>query len=112
MTFLSGTPIECAVHPSLWEENSTSAPDEPLDAEWDEVESGVAPKSPNVVIFFKWAKAHCKHPSFQQSTARFLRSYANKYCTEVYVSPFLLYFSFIMMVIPMVLIMIERFFIR
>lgn len=80
MTFLSGTPVACAVHPDSWAGNYTSPN---LSYEGGEV----------------------------TKYARLLRGYAKKYCTEMYVSPFLLYYPFIMMIIPMVLVCIERFFI-
>ena len=50
--------------------------------------------------------------SFQGIYAKMLRSYSKKYCTEIYLSPFLLYLPIVMMSIPMVLIMIDKFFIK
>ena len=49
---------------------------------------------------------------FQSGYARFLRSYAKKYCTEIHLSPFLLYLPFIMMLIPMILVAIDKLFVK
>ena len=58
MTFLSGTPLDCTIHPNLWFNNYTSELFDQKDL-----------------------------PKF----ARYLRHYSKKYCTEMHVSPFLLY---------------------
>ena len=45
---------------------------------------------------------------FQIRYARFLRTYAKKYCTETTVSPFLIYFPFILFLVPSLIIFIEK----
>ena len=44
--------------------------------------------------------------------ARFLRTYAKSYCTETTVSPFLIYFPFILFLVPTLIIFIEKGLIR
>ena len=45
------------------------------------------------------------------SHTRFVQSYAKKYCSEAYISPFLLYFPFTLLLAPMVLTACEKIFI-
>ena len=45
---------------------------------------------------------------FQIRYARFLRTYAKTYCTETTVSPFLIYFPFILFLVPSLIIFIEK----
>lgn len=49
---------------------------------------------------------------FQPRYARFLRSYAKKYCTEMNVSPFLRYLPFSLFLVPLIIVFVEKFFIR
>ncbi len=49
---------------------------------------------------------------FQPRYARFLRSYSKKYCTEMHVSPFLLYFPFVLFLVPLTMVFTEKLFIR
>lgn len=78
MTFLTGTPLDCTIHPSLWFNNFTDYPFGP-----EEV------------------------PKY----SRYMRTYSKKYCTEMHVSPFLLYFPFTLFLIPLVIVFIEKCFI-
>ena len=49
---------------------------------------------------------------FQRRLAMYLRNYSKKYCTETYVSPFLLYFTFCLLLVPLILIFIEKTFVK
>ena len=75
MTFLSGTPLDCTIHPNLWFNNYTSDLFDQKDL-----------------------------PKF----ARYLRHYSKKYCTEMHVSPFLLYFPFTLFLVPLLIVFIEK----
>ena len=44
----------------------------------------------------------------QRRLALYLRSFAKKFCTEHYVSPFILYLPFCLLLAPMVLVLMEK----
>ena len=105
MTFLTGTPLECAIHPDLWFLNSTSTTDQdPTDLLSKEN------LARSKQIFRHYPKTYLS--VFQPRYARILKSYSKKYCTEMHVSPFLLYFPFSLFLVPLLIVFIERVFIR
>jgi hypothetical protein len=46
MTFLSGTPVECTIHPTLWENMNNEPPDE--DYEYEDYEDDVLDSIPKI----------------------------------------------------------------
>ena len=119
MTFLSGTPLDCTVHPSLWildtgRNQSAAITMELKNFMGEGVEDTDLARQLVVSQQWleRWNKTHPHCVFFQPRYARFLRSYSKKYCTEMHVSPFLLYFPFSMFLVPLVVVFVERLFIR
>ena len=121
MSFLGGTPVECTLHPKLWSGNYSSEMDmEEYDDEPPDEMYQNRNMSELVITFMEklsaefsfWQQKKINDDWFQSGYARFLRSYAKKYCTEIHLSPFLLYLPFIMMLIPMILVAIDKLFVK
>ncbi len=112
MTFLSGrTPLDCTIHPGLWQISSNQT------YEFEEFEFTGSISSQDMVQFpiYFFKKSFFllfKFKPLQPRYARFLRSYAKKYCTEMHVSPFLLYFPFSLFLVPLTMVFTEKLFIR
>lgn len=100
MTFLTKTPLDCAVHPEIWYSNYSSAL-----FDYNDVVSEEG------LVFSRVSGRLNGRFLFQPKFARYLRTYSKKYCTEMHVSPFLLYFPFTLFLIPLLIVFIEKFFI-
>ena len=121
MTFLTGTPLECVIHPEIWHAsqlaiNCTSAKNlhslvKSLNPALAET---LAPEPKITVVrrtwYFEilWPIMRCDLPNLQRRMALYLRSFAKKYCAENVVSPFVLYLPFCLFLTPILLILIER----
>ena len=55
-------------------------------------------------------KAHQRYPLFFQ--VRITHWYVKRYCTEKYVSKFVFYFPYILLIVPLTLVLVDRIFIK
>ena len=55
------------------------------------------------------ARLNKNHPLFQ---VRITHWYVKRYCTEKYVSKFVFYFPYILLIVPLTLVLVDRIFIK
>ena len=130
MTFITNTPIECTIHPDLWFSDTFTLKNNSIvsSSEFSMAPTASTGKASVVSIrinhlqyqymvllyinssisYFNFYYIY----QFQRRLAMYLRNYSKKYCTETNVSPFLLYYSFCLFLVPLILIFIEKTFIR
>ncbi|XP_059090515.1 uncharacterized protein LOC131886258 isoform X2 [Tigriopus californicus] len=91
--YVTGNPVECVLHPNLW--NKTSLWSNPLGVghlyqdEYEEESMG-----------------------YPVGTVRITHWYVKRYCTEKFVSKFVFYFPYILLIVPLTLVLVDRIFIK
>lgn len=92
--YVTGNPVECVVHPDLW--NKTDI--------WDPL--GVGKTN---VFEDQYEEEYIGYPI---ETVRITHWYVKRYCTEKFVSKFVFYFPYILLIVPLTLVLVDRIFIK
>lgn len=99
--YVTGNPVECVVHPDLW--NKTSL--------WDPLGIGrvqigdIAGNS----LDDEYVEENYGSPI---NSVRITHWYVKRFCTENYVSKFVFYFPYILLIVPLTLVLVDRIFIK
>ena len=131
MTFLTGTPLECVIHPDIWHVNKLQTGSGVNMSSANNLHNLIKSLNPaladtlapqpkvtsiNVVktkiLNIKKPEKYITIFGLQRRFALYLRSFAKKYCAENYVSPFVLYLPFFLFLTPILLIFIDKSFSR
>jgi len=96
--YVTGNPVECVVHPSLW--NKTNL--------WDPLGIGLI-DSKGQSLDDEYLEENYGAPI---NTVRITHWYVKRFCTENYVSKFVFYFPYILLIVPLTLVLVDRIFIK
>merc|ERR1719188_966036 len=90
--YVTGNPVECVLHPRLW--NTTEI--------WDPLGVGQIYQD----------EYEEENIGYQIGTVRITHWYVKRYCTEKFVSKFVFYFPYILLIVPLTLVLVDRIFIK
>jgi len=100
---VTGNPVECVVHPDLW--NKTKL--------WDPLAIGRVRietwKENEENVDDEYVEENYGSPI---NSVRITHWYVKRFCTENYVSKFVFYFPYILLIVPLTLVLVDRIFIK
>jgi len=96
--YVTGNPVECVVHPNLW--NRTVI--------WDPLGIGLVDRR-GQSLDDEYMEENYGAPITQ---VRMTHWYVKRYCTENFVSKFVFYFPYILLTVPLTLVLVDRIFIK
>lgn len=96
--YVTGNPVECVVHPALWNKSKL----------WDPLGIGLVDRK-GQSLDDEYMEDNYGAPL---NMVRITHWYVKRFCTENHVSKFVFYFPYILLIVPLTLVLVDRIFIK
>ncbi|XP_071748623.1 uncharacterized protein [Lepeophtheirus salmonis] len=94
--YVTGNPVECVLHPDIWNKSKIFDP----------------MRVKQIDFYDDNDEYNEENSGYPINTVRITHWYVKRYCTEKYVSKFVFYFPYILLIVPLTLVLVDRIFIK